>query len=467
MGLLDHLWQSSLVAILVYFLALLFRDNRAGVRYGLWFAASLKFLLPFSVLAWLGSAVMVQTVPAGSMAVLGRMRPVAMPFSAAVPEASHFPWASTGLALWVAGAVLIAAVWLLRWRKLSAAVRSARDLAFDLPIPVRSTALALEPGLVGIWWPAILLPDGIANCLCRDELDAIVRHELCHWQRRDNLLALVHMLVECIFWFHPLVWFIGARLVEERERACDEDVVAGGFHPLAYAQTILKVCRLYLRSPLACAAGVSGADLDRRVTAIMKRTEPLEVYPGKIVLLAGLALITVTGPLIMGGLRTAPVVQLTRSLAAAFVPLAPRQTEVATPMPRPRPVRITSPRRQPGPSPDMPAEVRAATLTAPVITASAPLAIIPVPELDTEQRSDVPEKTVCRPPQQLARSRFIGPEVCLTQQMWDRIAEQNLVLMPDGRTLVASFEKKNALQARICLPVTGTRITVNAPMINC
>ena len=52
--------------------------------------------------------------------------------------------------------------------------------------------------------------------------------------RRDNLAAAIHMVVEAIFWFHPLVWWIGARLVEERERACDEEVLRLGNEPTVY-----------------------------------------------------------------------------------------------------------------------------------------------------------------------------------------------------------------------------------------
>ena len=54
---------------------------------------------------------------------------------------------------------------------------------------------------------------------------------MCHIVRRDNLLALMQMLVSAVFWFHPLVWWIGARLVDERERACDERVLAPGRRP--------------------------------------------------------------------------------------------------------------------------------------------------------------------------------------------------------------------------------------------
>jgi bla regulator protein blaR1 len=66
-------------------------------------------------------------------------------------------------------------------------------------------------------------------------LDAIITHELCHRRRRDNMAAAVHMLVQVVFWFHPLVWWIGARLLGERECACDEEVLRLGNDAQAYA----------------------------------------------------------------------------------------------------------------------------------------------------------------------------------------------------------------------------------------
>ena len=45
----NHLWQSTLFGVAAGLLSLVFRGNRASVRYGLWLAASLKFLVPFSL----------------------------------------------------------------------------------------------------------------------------------------------------------------------------------------------------------------------------------------------------------------------------------------------------------------------------------------------------------------------------------------------------------------------------------
>jgi hypothetical protein len=77
------------------------------------------------------------------------------------------------------------------------------------------------------------------------------------------------MIVEALFWFFPLTWWLGARLIDERERACDEAVLSLGSEAEAYAEGILKVCKFYLHSPVACVAGISGADLRRRVEIIM------------------------------------------------------------------------------------------------------------------------------------------------------------------------------------------------------
>ena len=88
------------------------------------------------------------------------------------------------------------------------AFASANRLAMDAPIPVMSAPGRFEPGIFGIWRPVLLLPEGITERLSPAQLEAIVAHELCHVRRRDNLTGAIHMVVETIFWFHPLVWWI-------------------------------------------------------------------------------------------------------------------------------------------------------------------------------------------------------------------------------------------------------------------
>ena len=69
----------------------------------------------------------------------------------------------------------------------------------------------MEPGIFGIFRPVLLLPEGLSSQLPREQFEAILAHELCHVRYRDNLTAALHMCVETLFWFHPLVWLIGGK----------------------------------------------------------------------------------------------------------------------------------------------------------------------------------------------------------------------------------------------------------------
>ncbi len=117
----------------------------------------------------------------------------------------------------------------------------------------------------------LVWPEGISEHLDDSHLDAIVAHELWHVRRRDNLVATVHMLVEALFWFHPLVWWVGAKMVEERERACDEQVLELGSERHVYAESILRVCEFCAAYPVPCVSWVTGADLKKRIVHIMSR----------------------------------------------------------------------------------------------------------------------------------------------------------------------------------------------------
>ncbi len=127
----------------------------------------------------------------------------------------------------------------------------------------------MEPAVLGIFDPVLLLTDGIADTMTREQLDAILIHELCHVRRHDNLRTAIYMIIETLFWFYPLVRWIGKRLIDERERACDEEVLRLGNEPGIYAEGILNICKSYLESPLRCASGVTGSDLKKRIRAIL------------------------------------------------------------------------------------------------------------------------------------------------------------------------------------------------------
>jgi uncharacterized protein (TIGR03435 family) len=185
-------------------------------------------------------------------------------------------------------------------------VRASTLVPIANVIPVRSAPGLLEPGVVGIWRPVLLMPRGIEEHLTPQQLEAVLAHERCHVRRRDNLTSAIHMIVEAVFWFHPFVWLIGARIVNERERACDEYVLRECREPHTYAESIVNVCKFYVESPLTCVSGVTGSDLKRRIAAIMVNRIGSRLNTSRKVALAIAAALAILLPLV-AGLVTAPL----------------------------------------------------------------------------------------------------------------------------------------------------------------
>jgi len=325
----NHLWQSTLFAAVAGPLAVALRKNRAHVRYWLWLSASLKFLVPFALLMSLGSQ-LEWTPAAQTMATpVLVIEQIAQPFPETVPLVQSTPdrtdWIPFALlSVWLCGFAAIALIRCRGWLRIRAAVRSSKPVrhAFACRLQVRSSPGLLEPGVVGLWNPILLLPAGIEKHLTPSQLEAVLAHELCHVRRRDNLFASIHMIVEAVFWFHPLVWWIGSRLVEERERACDEEVLSLGNEPRVYAEGILNVCKLYVESPLTCMSGVTGADIKKRIEAIMINSRTLNLNFAKKATLAVAGLVAVALPIVVG---------LTHAQAIpAQATAAPLRFEVAT-----------------------------------------------------------------------------------------------------------------------------------------
>jgi len=120
----NHLWQSTLFALAAGLSTLILRKNRASDRYWLWLAASLKFLLPFSVLAGLGSHLARIPIPAGTKTwLVFVVAPVSEPFA---QGAVSIP--ALLAAAWLCGSGVVLAAWFVRWRSISAAVRNAAPL---------------------------------------------------------------------------------------------------------------------------------------------------------------------------------------------------------------------------------------------------------------------------------------------------------------------------------------------------
>ncbi len=327
----DHLWQSTAFAGLVWVVAWMLRRNPARVRYGLWLVASGKFLVPFSVLVWLGSHLAwSHRATAGEVYVA--LDTVSRPFAGAVDvpvslemhSAAPHAWPPVLLAaVWGCGSLAVLVFWWVQWRRIAGVMRRAEPLLEGRevaalrgveraagvlgPIAVLASRESMEPGVFGLVRPALLWPEGISQRLDDAQLEAVLAHEVCHVRRRDNLTSLLHMVVEALFWFHPLVWWMEGRLVEERERACDEEVLRLGMQPVSYAESILKVCEFCVETPLACVSGITGADLKKRIVRIMALRVAKNLTPLRRLMLGAVALGSLIVPVWFGVVHAASI----------------------------------------------------------------------------------------------------------------------------------------------------------------
>jgi bla regulator protein blaR1 len=323
----NHLWQSTLFAALAAILTLAFKKNQARIRHSLWLAASLKFLVPFSIWMSLGHRLASPRFSlSGRSRLFSAVEGFSQPFTfVVISPANHAASAAYLLtmlprliaAMWLCGFVTVLLLWSVRWRRVAAAVNRSTPLEQGREVDAlrqqektgrvrRPTTLllsresAMEPGIFGIFRPVLLWPATISEHLQDSHLTAILAHEVSHVRHRDNLAAAMHMAVEALFWFHPMVWWLGARLLEERELACDEAVLRLGNSPSIYAESILKTCEFCVGAPLACVSGVTGAELKKRITRIMTPSPAEKLTPGRKLLLAAMGVAAVAGPVLFG-----------------------------------------------------------------------------------------------------------------------------------------------------------------------
>ena len=180
------LWQATLFACLAALLTLALGKDRASLRYGIWLTASVKFLIPFSLLVGVGSQVEWRNAPAVPPPLTLAIEQIGEPFARAesVPATPGrrcvaFRAGAAGCRM-VFRLRLVLLRWWVRWRRIRRAVRAASPLPMHAPIEVISSPTRLEPGVFGVFRPVLLVPEGVADRLTPAQWKAILAHELCH-----------------------------------------------------------------------------------------------------------------------------------------------------------------------------------------------------------------------------------------------------------------------------------------------
>jgi beta-lactamase regulating signal transducer with metallopeptidase domain len=306
--LLRHLLESTVFCTLLSVVACCLRRG-ATARHAVLLMGVAKFAIPTVLLAKTGGEIASLWPAASWVSYAASQISMALGVILNIVPAG---WEFDLLLVWASGAVILGAVWCARLRQSrcpltlpseleeAAFLKAGESLRVPQTVLLRCTEDAVEPALRCIWRPTITIPKGLSDKLTRTEFEAVLLHELAHARRFDNLTsAFVHALV-CLFWFHPLLWVLERRIQVERERACDETVMACGMKPQVYAASILKVCQFQLFAVTPGVSAMTGADLKERLDLILGDAAPARMLYVPWLLVASLTIFMTIVP-IAGG----------------------------------------------------------------------------------------------------------------------------------------------------------------------
>ncbi len=296
--LVHFVWQGTALAIVAALALHAFRRHSASVRYQI-ACATLGAMLA-GVLATT-ALVDVSGVPKAQPKRVVRMlvarqgpddaalpiqldtRPPSKPraFSRADVEAL-FPWV---VSLWLTGvAFLLArgtAGWL-RVRRLhqqalqsacsswqAAGNRVAARLGLARVIRIVELSQIDVPFVVGCLRPIVVLPISAMSQLTVAQVEAILAHELAHVRRHDYVVNLMQTLAETLLFYHPAVWWVSARIRDEREHCCDDVALEVCGDPVSYAAALTEL-ESWRTGDIRLVPAASGGSLLNRVRRILR-----------------------------------------------------------------------------------------------------------------------------------------------------------------------------------------------------
>ena len=203
-------------------------------------------------------------------------------------------------------------------RKAMGVRRDVRLVVADVPIPMTW----------GIARPVILLPRD-CGAWHEQRRESVVRHELGHVARFDAATQCAVQLCAAVYWFNPLVWLVARAIRMERERACDDLVLAGGMSPAAYAGELVAVarCATHIARHGVALAMAHPSQLEARVVSILD-VAVSRAAPGRIhVMVIGVASLAACVPLaaVKPVARDAPSTIQTVQVVPAAGQVAPSQ----------------------------------------------------------------------------------------------------------------------------------------------
>jgi uncharacterized protein (TIGR03435 family) len=255
------------------------RIANARARHAAWLGVLVGMLLLPAFCAW-GPKATLRVLPGGAAAAhagpgpapvqKGIFEAVLMRTVAARSEVAPAPVRPNFQLVWM---VYLLATGLLMARAAYAIARTAQIRRRARPEgEFMSSPECACPVTLGCFRPVVVLPSTWKEWP-EAELAAVLEHERGHVRRRDPLVRFVALVNRCIFWFHPLAWWLENRLAVLAEEDCDAAVIASGHDPRDYSEYLIRQARAVERAGTRIAfagAALGGGVLSHRIQRLLE-----------------------------------------------------------------------------------------------------------------------------------------------------------------------------------------------------
>lgn len=144
------------------------------------------------------------------------------------------------------------------------------------------------PMIKGIFRQQIIIPEGYSM----DEMKQIFLHELCHLKHRDIITNIVLVIINCIYWFNPIMWYVSKTIRRDVEILCDWRVTQLSENRKLYAKVLLKSALKRNSFILGTTCMQNGeSQIKRRIKMIANLKKPKVIY--SIIAIVGVVLISI------------------------------------------------------------------------------------------------------------------------------------------------------------------------------
>ncbi len=227
--------------------------------------------------------------------------------SLTLPHLNAMAWLAL---IYLVGIALVGGYYLMGWLRLAGwasagepvadeRLRTAmHDVLWELDVnrsvALRWTDRAVTPLTWGVFKPVVLLPRASEEWT-DERIRMVLLHEVAHIQRLDALTQSLAQVACALFWINPLAWWGASQMRAERERACDDCVLARGERASTYAEHLLDIARSFkAATPSAAVSMAARSELEGRLLDILDGDRPR-----RAVTRASVGILAVVGALVL------------------------------------------------------------------------------------------------------------------------------------------------------------------------